>query len=74
VHKGISCGPTCSTLIIQGAKRAEELRGRGLHVDFLRLDVTREEHVRAVSSEVIRELGNVDLLVNNAGVCVRVSD
>jgi NAD(P)-dependent dehydrogenase (short-subunit alcohol dehydrogenase family) len=38
------------------------------HVEFYRLDVVREEDVRAVIKAVGRDFGQIDILVNNAGI------
>jgi NAD(P)-dependent dehydrogenase (short-subunit alcohol dehydrogenase family) len=51
---------------------AQELSGRhGIRALGLRADVTRPEEIRAVVERAERELGGVDVLVNNAGVNVR---
>lgn len=46
---------------------AEFAEAYGARTRALRLDVTREEEVRAAVEEVERELGPIDLLVNNSG-------
>ena len=51
------------------AEAAERLRERsGAPVPFRVCDVTREEQVRALADAAVRELGHVDVLVNNAGL------
>jgi NAD(P)-dependent dehydrogenase (short-subunit alcohol dehydrogenase family) len=51
---------------------AQELSGRhGIRALGLRADVTRPEEIRAVVERAERELGGVDVLVNNAGVNLR---
>lgn len=51
---------------------ARELSGRyGIRALGLRADVTRPEEIRAVVERAERELGGVDVLINNAGVNVR---
>lgn len=47
---------------------ARALRAAGLHVDFHRLDVTREPEIRALSAHLESAYGRCDILVNNAGV------
>ncbi|MGD0165952.1 MAG: SDR family NAD(P)-dependent oxidoreductase [Gaiellaceae bacterium] len=49
--------------LTQGEKAAGSLRGEGLNVASLKLDVTSEEDV-----ERLAELERVDALVNNAGI------
>jgi 3-oxoacyl-[acyl-carrier protein] reductase len=51
------------------AKLAEQPGGRALPV---RVDVTRDPEVRAMVEEVVRELGGLDGLVNNAAWTQRV--
>ncbi len=52
----------------EGGAAAGRLRGEGLDVRFLRLDVTDAASVRAAVGAVERESGRLDVLVNNAGV------
>ncbi|WDZ82428.1 SDR family oxidoreductase [Micromonospora cathayae] len=49
---------------------AGELRGTGLEVDPLLLDVTDEETIASAVTEVDRRYGRLDILVNNAGIRV----
>ena len=51
-----------------GQAACDRLRGEGLDVRFLRLDVTDEWSVRNLAGDVEKELGGVDILINNAGV------
>lgn len=50
-------------------KRAEEAGVRALAIQA---DVTRDDQVRAMVEDVVRELGGLDCLVNNAGWTQRV--
>jgi NAD(P)-dependent dehydrogenase (short-subunit alcohol dehydrogenase family) len=52
----------------KGRAACEELRAEGSEVSFLPLEVTRAESVDAVREQVERELGRLDVLVNNAAV------
>jgi NAD(P)-dependent dehydrogenase (short-subunit alcohol dehydrogenase family) len=47
------------------------LRERGLAVEGVQVDVTREESVGALAARVFETYGNVHLLFNNAGVGVK---
>src|SRR3546814_20503962 len=51
-----------------GEALADEIRGSGADARFVRLDVTSEEHWRAVIDEAIARDGRIDALINNAGV------
>jgi 3-oxoacyl-[acyl-carrier protein] reductase len=51
------------------AESAAELEKQtGLPIAFRACDVTREAEVRALAEAAVRELGRVDVLVNNAGL------
>jgi len=52
----------------RGRAAVAELLADGGDVRFARLDVTNADDVREVADLVQRELGRVDLLINNAGV------
>lgn len=53
----------------EGIRRAEEsLRGEGLEVFGLRVDVTDRAQVESAVEEIVRRCGRLDILVNNAGV------
>ncbi|NJD78864.1 MAG: SDR family oxidoreductase [Candidatus Methanoperedens sp.] len=49
-------------------KVSKEINGAGGRAIFIRGDVTREEDVKTVIHETIKEFGKVDVLVNNAGI------
>ena len=53
----------------EGESTAEELRALGLEVIAVTGDVTRYADVEEMASRVEGELGPIDVLVNNAGVC-----
>ena len=46
----------------------EELRGRGFRVEGALCDVSNPEHVQAVVDRTMEAFGQVDILLNNAGV------
>jgi NAD(P)-dependent dehydrogenase (short-subunit alcohol dehydrogenase family) len=51
-----------------GEEAAAKLRGEGLDVRFLSLDVTQPETVEAAAATIRAELQRLDVLVNNAGI------
>ncbi len=52
------------------AEVADEIRGLGRRALVSLADVTERAHVERVLDEAVREFGNVDVLVNNAGACI----
>ncbi|MFA7387712.1 MAG: SDR family oxidoreductase [Thiohalobacteraceae bacterium] len=52
----------------QGEAAAEQLRNDGLSIRYHRLDVTEPDSIRALAGFVEKEFGQLDVLVNNAGV------
>jgi NAD(P)-dependent dehydrogenase (short-subunit alcohol dehydrogenase family) len=54
----------------RGEKAVEDLRGQGLPVEFIQIDVTSQLSVDHAAAEVERRHGRLDILVNNAGIAV----
>lgn len=52
----------------KGEAASEKLRGEGLDVQFLKLDVTKKEDHAAAAKTVGENFGHLDILINNAGV------
>ncbi len=52
----------------KGHKAATAIEQAGGKARFWRLDVSRESEVQSVFGEIERELGGIDVLVNNAGI------
>jgi NAD(P)-dependent dehydrogenase (short-subunit alcohol dehydrogenase family) len=52
----------------KGAQAALDLKGEGLDVEALPLDVTSTASIAAAVHEVERKHGHLDILINNAGV------
>jgi len=53
-------------------KVAQEIRGGGRRAALVQGDVAQAASTQAIVAQVVRELGGVDVLVNNAGVYPRV--
>jgi NAD(P)-dependent dehydrogenase (short-subunit alcohol dehydrogenase family) len=52
----------------KGEAAAEKLRGQGLDVQFIKLDVTNKADHVAVLAFLERKFGRLDILINNAGI------
>ncbi len=51
-----------------GKSLTDEINAAGGVAKFWHLDTTDEDNVRNVFAEVVRELGSIDVLINNAGI------
>jgi NAD(P)-dependent dehydrogenase (short-subunit alcohol dehydrogenase family) len=51
-----------------GAAAAEELAGQGGRAEFLALDVSQVEEIRAFFAQILARHGRIDVLVNAAGI------
>jgi NAD(P)-dependent dehydrogenase (short-subunit alcohol dehydrogenase family) len=54
----------------RGRHTEAELRGEGLAVQFVQLDVTDQKSVDHAAAWIEREYGRLDILVNNAGIAL----
>ena len=52
----------------RGKEAQQTLKGEGLDVDFIRLDVADEHSIRAFAQALEEKYAKVDILVNNAGI------
>ena len=50
-----------------------QLEEEGLQPEFLPLDVDSEESIKSAKETVEKKYGRLDVLINNAGVLLRVS-
>ena len=55
----------------KSAAAVEELKALGIRAISLHVDVTDPSSCRAMVSDVMRQLGRLDVLVNNAGINIR---
>jgi len=56
----------------KGEAAAAKLRGEGLDVQFLKLDVTEKADRAAASAFLDKKFGRLDILINNAGISAEV--
>ena len=74
IGKGItlklaSNGIDCVVFDIQDASATvQEAKSMGVNASFLKVDVTDSEAVNSAVSEVSSSLGNISILINNAGI------
>jgi NAD(P)-dependent dehydrogenase (short-subunit alcohol dehydrogenase family) len=54
-----------------GDEAAQRIRSKGLIATFIPVDVTRRDSVDNLVSQTIREFGQIDILVNCAGILLR---
>jgi NAD(P)-dependent dehydrogenase (short-subunit alcohol dehydrogenase family) len=50
------------------SKAKAALRELGYSVDGVEMDVTNSERVTSVANDIARDLGRIDILINNAGI------
>jgi NAD(P)-dependent dehydrogenase (short-subunit alcohol dehydrogenase family) len=55
----------------KGAAAAAKLKGEGLNVDAITLDVTDAASIAAAAKEIGAKYGKLDILINNAGIGVQ---
>jgi NAD(P)-dependent dehydrogenase (short-subunit alcohol dehydrogenase family) len=55
----------------KGAQAAKVLKGEGLDVEAMTLDVTNAESIAAAARAVGEKFGHLDILINNAGIGVK---
>ena len=53
-----------------GARAADDITAEGGTAHYLDADVTREEDVRLLVARTVERFGGLDIVVNNAGVCL----
>src|SRR3954451_12680685 len=66
-------GATVAIVARDGAASSavvDELTAAGVRASAFRADVGDRGSVAAVAQQIARDLGRVDVLVNNAGVCI----
>ena len=53
-----------------GVKAAAELKGEGLSVEPLTVDITSDQSIEHAAKEVESKYGRLDILINNAGISI----
>jgi len=56
---------------VAGQKAAEELRGKGASAKAFYADIAKEKEVAQMVTAVEKEMGPIDILINNAGINIR---
>ena len=51
----------------------KSLEADGLEPVFIQLDITSADSIEAAKKEIVSKYGQLDVLINNAGVCFTVS-
>lgn len=59
---------------IKGDDAAQKLKGAGLDVSFVMIDVDNQESIRQAAVTVDQKFGKLDVLINNAGVYLDEND
>lgn len=61
-----------SSIACQGRRAVDSLKEKGYSASFLKLDVTSTDDIMQAASYFKESETRLDLLINNAGVCIRV--
>jgi NAD(P)-dependent dehydrogenase (short-subunit alcohol dehydrogenase family) len=54
----------------RGEKAVEDLRAKGLPVEFIEMDVTSQPSVEKAAAQIEKQHARLDILVNNAGIAI----
>ena len=57
----------------KGREAVKALEEKGLSPKFLQLDITSSESIEAAKRTLLVKYGHLDVLINNAGVCITVT-
>jgi meso-butanediol dehydrogenase / (S,S)-butanediol dehydrogenase / diacetyl reductase len=66
--EGANCVVSDLRIDAEAEAVAEELRGRGAKVELIACDVSQAEQCQSLVYQTVRDLGAVDVFVNNAGI------
>ena len=59
--------------ILDGEAVAEEIRAKGGKALALKVDVSKEQDTNRMAAEAVKALGRIDILVNNAAICININ-
>ncbi len=54
----------------KGAEKVAELQKKGLSVELIVIDITNDSSIEAAAAQVSSKYGHLDVLINNAGICL----
>lgn len=57
----------------RGQTAVRELESEGLNPEFVQLDVSNSESIESAQKWVKEKYGRLDILINNAGILLKVS-
>ena len=57
----------------RGMEAMKTLQAEGLNPKFLQLDITSAESIETAKRYLLANYGHLDVLINNAGVCLTVN-
>lgn len=52
----------------KNAQAKAELEGHSAHIKVVDMDVTKDTSVKEAMASILAEAGNIDILINNAGI------
>jgi 3-oxoacyl-[acyl-carrier protein] reductase len=70
-HEGADVAVNYRASAVAAAELVREIEKQGRRAWAVRADVAREDEVRPMIAGVLRELGRLDILINNAGIMTR---
>ena len=54
----------------RGEKAVKQLKAAGIKADFVQLDVTKKEQIKAAAKQIQADYGYLSILINNAGIAM----
>ena len=66
--KGYQVFATMRNPQAKNADKKAELEGHSTHITVVEMDVTKDTSVKEAMNHILAEAGNIDILINNAGI------